>query len=95
MDPRILRMKFEDITSLSPQQWRQRVIEGYLQAAEPFRSNPAGLFLNYRDLPHAIWERAAPHFGLKLSAEEHGLMRAAAQFDSKQRGVPYQRPNSK
>jgi hypothetical protein len=95
MDPRILRMKFEDITGLSRQQWRQRVIEGYLQAAEPFRKVPTGLFLNYRDLPGAIWERAAPHFGLELSAEERELMCAAAQFDSKQRGIPYQKLNSK
>jgi Aspartyl/Asparaginyl beta-hydroxylase len=94
MDPRILRMKFEEITSLSRQQWRQRVIEGYLQAAEPFRRNPAGLFLNYRDLPGAIWERAASHFGLQLSADERELMCVAAQFDSKNPGIPYQRPNS-
>src|SRR5580704_2520556 len=39
MDPRVLRMKFEDITRLSRQQWRQRVIGGYLQAVEPFRDN--------------------------------------------------------
>jgi hypothetical protein len=95
MDPRILRMKFEDITGLSRQQWRQRVIERYLQAAEPFRKVPTGLFLNYRDLPGAIWERAAPHFGLELSAEERELMYTAAQFDSKQRGIPCQEPDSK
>jgi hypothetical protein len=95
MDPRILRMKFEDITSLSRQEWRHRVIGEYLQAAEPFRSDPAGLFLNYRDLPGAIWDRAAAHFGLELSAEERELMYAAAQFDSKQPGTLYQRLNSK
>jgi hypothetical protein len=103
MDPRILRMKFEDITSLSRQQWRQRVIGGYLQAVEPFRDNlrdslsnhPAGLFLNYRDLPDAVWERAAPHFGLELSAEDRDLMSAAARFDSKQPGIPYPKLNLK
>ena len=72
-------------------QWRQRVIEGYLQAAEPFRKVPTGLFLNYRDLPGAIWERAAPHFGLELSAEERESMYAASRFDSKRRVLPYQR----
>jgi hypothetical protein len=46
-------------------------------------------------LPGAIWERAAPHFGLEPSAEERQVMYAAAQFDSKQRGIPYQKPNSK
>ena len=95
MDPRVLRMKFEDITRLSRQQWRQRVIEGYLRAAEPFRKVATGLFLNYRDVPGAIWERAAPHFGLELSADERDAMYAAAQLDSKQPGVPYQKLASK
>jgi hypothetical protein len=90
MDPRVLRMGFEDITSLSRQEWRHRVIGGYQRAAEPFRNDPAGLFLNYRDLPGAIWRRAAPHFGLELSADERDRMCAAARFDSKQAGIPYE-----
>ena len=84
LDPRALRMSFEDVTGLSRDQWRRRVIEGYRNAADRFRNDPLGLFLNYRELPEAILERAAPHFGIELCAAERDRMRDAARYDSKQ-----------
>jgi hypothetical protein len=83
LDPRALRMSFEDVTAHSRDQWRRRVIEGYRNAADRFRNDPHGLFLTYRELPEAIWERAAPHFGIELPAAERDRMREAAKHDSK------------
>jgi hypothetical protein len=93
LDPRVLRMSFEDVIGLSRDQWRRRVIEGYRNAADGFRNHPRGLFLTYKELPEAIWDRAAPHFGMELSASERDRMRGAARFDAKRRAYYYKQNN--
>ena len=84
-------MSLEDVIELSRDQWRIRVIEGYRNAADRVRNHPLGLFLTYRELPEAIWERAAPHFGMDLSAAERDRMRDAARYDAKQPRYYYRR----
>jgi hypothetical protein len=90
MDPRALRLTSEDVTKLGREQWRQRVIAGFLAAAEAFRDDPKGLFVDYSELPGAMWSRIASHFGIFLSDNDVARMRESAQYDSKNPGIPYQ-----
>jgi hypothetical protein len=90
MDPRRLRLTFEDITKLGREQWCNRVIAGFLAAAEPFLDDRKGMFVNYSELPGAVWDRIATHFGLALTNSDVERMREAAQYDSKNPGIPFE-----
>jgi hypothetical protein len=90
MDPRALRLTFEDITKLDREQWSRRVITGFLAAAEAFRGDPQGLFVDYSELPDAMWNRVAPHFGLSLSGDDIARMREVARYDSKNPAIAFQ-----
>jgi hypothetical protein len=89
MDPRALRLTFEDVTKLGREQWGQRVIAGFLAAAEAFRDDPNGLFVGYSELPGAMWNRIANHFRISLSDSDVARMQEAAQYDSKNPGIPF------
>lgn len=94
MDPRVLRLRLEDITGLSREQWCARVIAGFLEAAEAFRGDRSGLFIDYARLPDAVWGPIASHFGVRFSEEERARMQEAARFDSKSPGQLLRGPDA-
>jgi hypothetical protein len=90
MDPAILGLRQEDITTLGREKWCVRVLAGFCQSALLFRDDPHGMFLNYRELPGAVWGRLAKHFGISFSDSELTRMCAAASFDAKTPSQPFQ-----
>jgi hypothetical protein len=83
MDRRILRLTFDDVIGLDRPHWCERVIGDLLAAAQGFRGEPDGLFVDYTELPDAVWDRVCPHFGISPSDVNVQRMRAIAQYDAK------------
>jgi hypothetical protein len=83
LDPRLLGLRLEDVTSLSREQWCARVTGGFLEAAGAFRNDPSGLFVDHAQLPDAVWGSMARHFGIRFNDEEIMRMRERARFDAK------------
>jgi hypothetical protein len=48
-----------------------------------------GMLVNYARLPHAVFDRILPHFGIDPDPGERAAMMAAARFDVKQTGVTF------
>jgi len=90
LDPRILGLCFEDIVTLDREQWCRRVLSGFLDAAAGFRSDPSGMFVDYSQLPEAVWGGIGSHFGVLFSEAEIKQMREAARFDAKNPRQPFQ-----
>jgi hypothetical protein len=91
IDPRILRMSIDDIVKYDRRTWCERVITDFIDAAEAFRSDAKGLFVDYAELPRAVWERIAPHFGLSPTTEDIARMQEAARYDSKMPGKLFEK----
>jgi hypothetical protein len=89
MDPAILGMTFQDVISLSREEWSARVLAGFLCSALAHRGDPAGMFVNYRDLPRAIWGGIARHFGIEFDDDEVRRMQEMAQFHAKLPQQPF------
>jgi hypothetical protein len=83
MDPEALGLSLQDITTLRRDEWCARVLAGFYKAALDARDDPQSLFLNYRQLPEAVWGSLAAHFSLSLSREELAGVQEAAKFDAK------------
>ena len=59
------------------------VLAGLLSSALAAREAAGGLFVNYTELPDAIGDRIAGHFGLTLSVAERTVLREACLLDAK------------
>jgi hypothetical protein len=83
-------MSAEDLTALNREEWCARVLSGFCRTALSHCEDPKGLFLNYNQLPEAVWTVAKRHFGLSLDEEEAARMRSAVKFDSKNPSRPFE-----
>jgi hypothetical protein len=83
IDRRVLGLRLEDITALTREQWCTRVIGDLFAAADAFRGDPSGLFIDHAQLPGAVWGPIASHFGVQLSEAELARMQQAAKAGGK------------
>ncbi|MGH9628805.1 MAG: aspartyl/asparaginyl beta-hydroxylase domain-containing protein [Bryobacteraceae bacterium] len=90
MDPEALGLSFSHITSVGREEWCARVLAGFCRSALAFRDDPQALFVNYRQLPGAVWNAISNHFFLDITSDELTRMHNAAQFDAKQPARPFQ-----
>ena len=67
-----------------------RVLAQFCGAAIENRGNGRGLFVNYRELPGAIFGAISRHFGLEMTHEEQATMEEAAKFDAKSPGFVFE-----
>jgi hypothetical protein len=79
LDPGMLGMARQDIT-LRRGEWAARVLAAICRSALRDRG---GLFVDYCQLPEAVWDSVAPNFGLHLTEDQIARMQDAARFDAK------------
>jgi hypothetical protein len=65
------------------------VLQKICESALQYRDDPRGLFVDYRQLPEAMWGGVARHFGLDLLEDDVARMRDALRFHAKSPGVPF------
>src|SRR5437763_1738342 len=74
LDPRVLAMAPDDMTMNGPE-WSARVLAAICRSALRDRS---GLFVDYGELPGAVWDVVAPYFGLRLTEDQIARMQDTA-----------------
>jgi hypothetical protein len=89
MDPAILGMRWDEIT-IPRDEWRARVIAGFCESALRYRSDPRGLFVNYRDLCEAGPAILFHHFGVSVDDAEPARVEQAMAADAKSPARPFQ-----
>ena len=68
---------------MHPLEYCARLLRKTCEEALAFRSDPLGRFVNYSELPQAIWSSIGNHFGLSLSSDAIVTMQAKARFNAK------------
>ena len=53
------------------------------QCALAARGDPRAMCIHYRELPEAVFDRIAPHFGVSLNDDETARAREITAFDAK------------
>jgi hypothetical protein len=94
VDPRRLGLDPASIDPAKLGEYTARVLARFYAAALDFAGLGRGLLVNYRDLPAAVPDEIARHFGLDLGADEQAQMAAAGQFNAKNPGLAYQPDSS-
>jgi hypothetical protein len=90
MDPEALGLSFSDITTVGREEWCARVLAGFCSSALAFRDDPRALFVDYRQLPGAVWDTVSKHFSLDFSSEELASIHSAALLDAKRPARPFE-----
>jgi hypothetical protein len=87
-DARVLGLEAADITRFRRDEWSAVVLARIAEAALAWGGDPKTLFVDYKDLPGAVYGSIASHFGLELDPEDMERMRACTRNDSKT-GFPW------
>jgi sulfotransferase family protein len=74
---------------LAPVEYITRVLARICAAALSHADRGSALFVDYRDLPEAMFTRILPHFGTAPDSEELAQMHAAARRDAKAPGTVF------
>ena len=80
--PGWMGLDMTEIATMSLDEYAARVLATICRGALEHRDD-GGLFVNYRQLPEAVFAEIADHFGATFDAVELERMRQAAGFDAK------------
>lgn len=86
--PGWLGLDMTAVTAMSLDEYATRVLATFCRAALDHRAD-GGLFVNYRQLPEAVFTEIANHFGVTFGAAELEPMRRVAGFDAKSPSVSF------
>jgi hypothetical protein len=80
--PAVLQQSLNDTLAMSVEEHAARII-GTLCRCACLAAGRGGLFVNYTQLPEAVWNGIATHFGIHFSAAEIEIMRNITAFHAK------------
>jgi hypothetical protein len=81
LEPGLLGLEPAAAVCLPREEYHARVLARVCEAALEYGAR--GAFVDYRELPGAVWEWIAASFGIEVSEAERGAMREAASFGAK------------
>lgn len=93
LDPGLIGEDLAAVRQLDRMEYCARVLGKVCEAALRFRTDRCGRFVNYTELPDALWTTVAAHFGMSLSPAEAGLMREKARFHAKVPEILFENDN--
>jgi hypothetical protein len=82
LDPGLFGLAADSLAQMPPEEYCARVLASICRAGLEHRDKRA-LFVDYRDLPEAVFDRILAHFGLACSEHERARMAEVARFDAK------------
>jgi hypothetical protein len=88
IDPALFGLDRASITQMTPEEFCACVLAAICRSALAHRDARA-LFVNYRDLPGAVFDRILPAFGLECDEDDRAAMEAAARLDAKNPALPF------
>ena len=88
IDPALVGLSLPQATGMSLDRYAAVVLERICHAALEHHGQAPGLLIEYRELPNAVPDRLAAHFGLDCDGDDVARMREVARFDAKRPDLP-------
>ena len=83
LDPELVGMDLAAVRLMDPLEYCARILGKMCEQALSFRTDALGRFVNYAELPEALWTTIGSHFRMVLPAAEIAAMREKALFNAK------------
>jgi hypothetical protein len=90
LPPELLGLGYESLQEIDLTEYAARVLGRVASEAADQVSTGRGLLVDYRELPGAVTDAVATHFGLELDDHEIAAMRAAGARDAKNPALPFE-----
>jgi hypothetical protein len=87
LDPGLIGADLPEVIQMGRLEYCARVIEKVCESALSFQEDMPGKFVNYSELPEAVWTTVASHFGVTFAAPEIAAMQAKSSFNAKTPGL--------
>jgi hypothetical protein len=94
IDPRIAGIQASAVASISPEEFCARMVAAFCNAALENASGGRSRFVDYADLPGAVFTDVLPLFGVSPNADETRRLHEIATIDAKGEGSPFQSATS-
>jgi hypothetical protein len=78
-------------TAMGREEYCARVLACFVESALVHAEDHRMLFVNYQDLPDAVYGPVLDHFGAPCSARDRAIMRARARFEATNPDVLFER----
>lgn len=85
----VFGIPLEAALAIPKEEYLARIFATICDAALEHRSAGRGLFVNYRQLPSAVFDVICPHFGIELSDEDRASMSEAVRSHAKNPQIPF------
>jgi hypothetical protein len=82
LDPGLFGLDFDAVARMPPEEYCARVLAAIYRSALEHRDGQA-VFVDYRDLPEAVFDRILGAFGIECEEAEPARMREVTRFDAK------------
>ena len=92
LDPALFGLDWDAIARIPPEEYCARVLASMYRAALEHRDDRA-LYVDYGELPEAVFERILDAFGLDCGRAELASMRELAELDAKNPQLPFSPDN--
>jgi len=73
----------QEVLSMSREEYAARALRVLCEGALKYSKDQKGLFVEYKELPAALFGRIAGHFGIELTDSDIELMRSVATVPAK------------
>ena len=90
MDPALLDLTPAEAFGMTREDYLGKSLGIILEWAIRNARDPAGLLVNYSELPEAFFSRILPHLGVEFSAEEIAAMEAASLHNAKEPSLRFE-----
>jgi hypothetical protein len=87
LPPATLGLSSAEVLAMPPEEYLGNVLARLLEPA--VERDEGALLVEYRELPEAVVDRIAPHFGVDVTEEDRAALRAVARRDAKDTTLPY------
>ena len=89
IEPALLGLNAAEIQHMSLDEYCARTLARICGAAAQYGQDGEGLFVNYRQLPEAVWSSLLDFFGVAHTTADIDRMRHVAQFHAKSPSIPF------
>lgn len=91
LEPQLFGMSTEVAAKISTEEYCARVLAAICDAALRHDGEPAGMLVNYKELPEAVLSSITRFFRVEFTEKERERMARAAQFDAKNPAMQFER----
>ena len=90
LEPELFEMSLDGAFQMQPEEYCASVLAQTCEAALRHHQSSPGMFINYQQLPDAVWETMVDFFGIEVSESDIQAFRRVTQLNAKNPSLEFE-----